>query len=123
VDHHEAGRADNVVQAAEKAVTICTEERKFNITPYYKTSAYSVKAALVYNEYVKRYLNRREAAEDGLKNLKRLAGECEVPGLQTKREEKIKALLEQLDQLRYHLRIPGMKQELRIMPRRIGSQF
>jgi hypothetical protein len=115
--------AENVVQAGEKAVTICTEERKFNITPYYETSASSVKIALVYNEYVNRYLSRREAAEDALKNLSRLAEEYKVPDLATKREEKIKALLAQLDELRYHLKIHGMRRQLRITPRRIGSQF
>jgi hypothetical protein len=125
-DHREealATVADNVVQAAEKAVKICTEERKFNITPYYETSASSVKHALVYNEYVNRYLSRREAAEDGLKNIDRVAKEYNVPGLVEKREEKIKALLAQLDELRYHLKIHGMRRQLRITPRRIGSQF
>jgi len=122
--------ADNVVQAAEKAVQICTEERKFNITPYYKTSASSVKHALVYNKYVTRYLSRREAAEDALKNLEGLAKEIEVPGLVAKREAKIKALLEQLDDLRYHLATSrswgssgGRERRLRITPHRIGSQF
>ena len=115
--------ADNVVQAAEKAVTICTEERKFNITPYYLTSASSVKHALVYNGYVTRYLSRREAAADGLKKHKRHARECAVPRHQTKNEKKLKALLEQLEQLRYHLKIQGMTRQLRITPRRIGSQF
>ena len=125
-EHREAALstvADNVVQAAEKAVEICTEERKFNITPYYETSASSVKAALLYNEYVTRYLSRREAAEDGLKNLQRLSQECDVPALASKREEKIKALLAALDGLRYHLKIQGMRRELRITLRRIGSQF
>ncbi|MFO8011912.1 MAG: hypothetical protein R6X20_01270 [Phycisphaerae bacterium] len=115
--------ADNVVQAAEKAVAICTEERKFNITPYYETSASSVKHALVYNEYVTRYLSRREAAEDALKNLSRLAQEHTVPDLVKKRQEKINALLTQLDELRYHLKIHGMRRQLRITLRRIGSQF
>ncbi len=115
--------AENVVQAAEKAVKACTEERKFNITPYYRTSAASVKHALVYNEYVTRYMNRRNAAEDALKNLEKLAEEFEVPNIQTKREAKVKELLASLDELRYHEMIKGMERKLRIMPRHIGSQF
>ena len=125
-EHKEAALstiADNVVQAGEKAVQMCTEERKFNITPYYKTSASSVKHALVFNEYVNRYLSRREAAEDALKNIKRLAEDQQLPDLVNKRQEKIAALLTQLDELRYHLKIPGMRTQLRITPRRIGSQF
>jgi len=115
--------ADNVVQAAEKAIEICTEERKFNITPYYVTSVASVEHARIYNEYVTRYMTRRNAAEDALKNLEQLADEFEAPNIQTKREAKVKELLASLDELRYHEMIKGMKRKLRIMPRRIGTQF
>jgi len=125
-EHREAALstvADNVVQAAEKAVQICTDERKFNVTPYYKTSATSVKHAIRYNEYVNRYLSRRQAAEDAIENLRRLAKEENLPNLANKREEKLNALLAQLDELRYHLKIPGMRTLLRITPRRVGSGF
>jgi len=118
-----AALADNAIAGAEKAVKICTEERKFNVTPYYINSAASLQHARLYNEYAVRYLERRKAAEDALKNLERLAQEYEVPPLYQKRTEKIKALLAQLDELRYHEMVKGMPRKLRIMPRHLGTQF
>jgi len=114
---------ENIMQAAEKAVKICTEERKFNISPYYEHSAASIAHARIYNEHVKGYLENRKAAEDALKNLERLAKEFEVADLQSKRQEKITERLTQLEELRYHEMIKGMTRKLRIMPRHLGTQF
>ena len=119
-----ASLADNIILSAKKAVELCTRERVANISRYWKTSAASVKHATVYNNYVTQYLGRREAAENGLKNLKIFAAKFGVPALYANREEKeIAPLLAQLDALQYHLMMAGMPQQMRIALRRIGSQF
>ena len=115
--------ADNIMQAAEKAVKICTEERKFNISPYWQGSAATIDHGRMYNDYVKRYLERRKAAEDALKSIQRLATEVGVADLQTKRQEKITERLTELEELRYHEMMKGMTRKLRIMPRHLGTQF
>lgn len=116
--------ADNIIQATKKAVELCTAERAANISRYWRTSAASAKAAVVYNTYATQYLGRRKAAEDGLKNLKTFATTSQVPGIYDKRgETEIAPLLKQLDELQYHVMMLGMPQQLRITLRRIGSQF
>ena len=116
--------ADNIIQAAKKAVELCTAERAANISRYWRTSAADAKVALVYNTYATQYLGRRKAAEDGLKNLKAFATKSQVPGIYAKRAEtEIAPLLKQLDELQYHVMMLGMPQKLRITLRRIGSQF
>jgi len=115
--------ADNAIKGAETAVETCTTERKLTITPYYLTSAASVNSGRVYNEYAARYLARRQAAEDALDNIERLAKDYNVPEIYGKRKEKIDGLKKSLEELRYHLMVPGMPRQLLIAPRRIGSQF
>ena len=116
--------ADNIIKAAGKAVATCTAERNANISRYWKTSASGLKAALVYNNYATKYLERRMAAENGLKNLKTFATKVKAPGIYAKRAPKeIAPLLKKLDELQYHAMMPGMPQRLRITLRRIGSQF
>lgn len=115
--------ADNAILGAEKAVETCTTERKLTITPYYLTSASSVDSGRIYNEYATRYLARRQAAEDALANIERLAKDYNVPEIHGKRKEKIDALKKSLEELRYHLMVPGMPRQLLIALRRVGSQF
>ena len=119
-----ASLADNIILSAKKAVEICTKERVINISRYWKTSAASVKHATVFNNYVTQYLGRRQAAEQGLNNLKIFASKVQAPGLYAKRADtEIAPLLKQLDELQYHLKMPGMTHQLKIVLRRIGSQF
>jgi len=120
--------ADNIIQAARKAVELCTAERIANISPYWKTAGASLKHAMRYNNYTRNYLERRLAAEDGLKNLKTFATKAQAPGIYAKRAEKeIAPLLKQLDALQYHAKMPGMPSGSRQPPRIrlivIGSQF
>ncbi len=111
--------AKNILDAAHKAVEVCTEERKDYISPYWQTSASSVKHAVSYNEMAGRYLIRRRQAEDGLKNLQALAVEKDMEGLFDPNQ--VPPLLKKLEELEYHLPIKGMPRQLRISLRRIGG--
>ena len=118
--------ADNIIQAARKAVELCTAERIANISPYWKTGGTSLKHATRYNNYTRNYLERRMAAEDGLKNLKTFATKAQAPGIYAKRAAReIAPLLKQLDALQYHAKMPDMPlgQPPRIRLVVIGSQF
>ncbi|HUU11061.1 MAG TPA: hypothetical protein VM431_11070 [Phycisphaerae bacterium] len=118
-----ASVADNILVAAQKAIETCTVQRVTNISRYWKTSAAGAQAATRYNNYATQYLGRRQAAEDGLKNLKAWVDTVGAPELYTERAAAIAPLMLQLDELQYHIMLPGMLQRLRIAPRRIGSQF
>ena len=118
-----ASVADNILVAAQKAIETCTVQRVTNISRYWKTSAAGAQAATRYNNYATQYLGRRQAAEAGLKNLKAWVATVGVPELYTERAAAIAPLMLQLDELQYHIMLPGMLQRLRIAPRRIGSQF
>jgi hypothetical protein len=113
--------ADNIMDAARKAAQQCTEERTANVSRYWRTSVADVKTATIYNIYVTKYLGRRQAAEEGLKNLKTLSSRYDLPQIYADRTKEHAALLAQLDELQYHEMLPGMPQKLRITLRRIGS--
>lgn len=114
--------ADNIMKAAHMAVTECTAERKV-LSRYWKTGAASVKVAQVYNTRCGRYLGRREAAGNGLNNLKNWAPKAGIPELYTERAKAMAPLLSQLDELEYHLKMPGMKGKLRLALQSSPSQF
>lgn len=115
--------ADNIMLAARKAAQQCAGERTANVSRYWQTSVADSKTATIYNNYVTKYLGRRLAAENGLKNLKALATKYETPQLFTDCEKEYTPLAAQLDELQYHEMIPGMPHKLRITLRRIGSSF
>jgi hypothetical protein len=117
-----AALADNVFQAARRGVEKCTADRK-DLSRYWQTSAADVKYAVIYNGQVSRYLGLRQAAEDGLKNFRAVSAKFQVPELYTEREKDCAALLAQLEELQYHVLLPGMPRQLKIAPRRIGSPF
>ena len=111
---------ENIVPAAQKAVELCTEERT-DLSGFWRTSAASVKVALQWNEKAKGYLIRRQAAEDGLKNLKALAEKEKTAELY---DEKVAApLVLQLSDLEYHLMMPGMAHRVKIALRKIGGDL
>ncbi len=111
---------ENVVPAVQKAVELCTEERK-HLSGFWRTSAASVRLALQFNEKARAYLIRRQAAEDGLKNLRILAEKEKTAELC---DEKVAApLFVQLADLQYHLTMPWMPQRPKIALRKIGSDL
>ena len=112
--------ADNIMDGARRAVEICTEDRK-DLSRYWLTSTFGIKNALAWNEKASAYLDRRQAAEDGLKNLKPFGGKYETPDLYKEREQAVTDLLAKLDDLKYHEKREGMKERYRIALRKIGS--
>ena len=112
--------ADNITNGAHRAVDICTEDRK-DLSRYWQTSTYGIKAATEWNEKASRYLAMRQAAEDGLKNLQPSADKFEAPELYKERKMKVQDLLAKLEDLKYHLKRQGMKERYRIALRKIGS--
>jgi hypothetical protein len=112
--------ADNIMDAVQRAVEICTEDRK-DLSRYWQTSAYGIKTAMEWNERASRYLAIRQAAEDGLKNLQPFADKFEVPELYKEREMKVQDLLAKLDDLKYHVKREGMKERYQIALRKIGG--
>ncbi|MGB2754431.1 MAG: hypothetical protein WBD75_02265 [Phycisphaerae bacterium] len=112
--------ADNIMDAVRRAVEICTEDRK-DLSRYWQTSAYGTKAAMEWNEKASRYLAIRQAAEDGLKNLKPFGDKYETPDLYKEREQTVTDLLAKLDDLKYHEKRQGMKERYRIALRKIGG--
>jgi hypothetical protein len=116
-----AALADNIMTAGRRGVEKCTRERK-DLSRYWQTSAADARYAAAYNTEVSRYLTTRQAAEDALRNLKVFAAKWQIPELYAERDKDCTALLTQLDELQYHLLLPGMPRQLKIAPRRIGSQ-
>jgi len=117
--------ADNIMDAARRAVEICTEERK-DLSRFAKTSVFGVKTAMEWNEKASRYLAIRQTAEDALGNLKPFGDKYETPDLYKEREQAVTDLLAKLDDLKYHEErqggIRGMPEERhRIALRKIGS--
>lgn len=111
--------AENIMPAVQKAVALCLDERK-DLSAYWRTSTASVKVAVAWNDKAKVYLIRRQAAEDGLKNLKALAEKEKVAELY---DETVSApLLAQLADLEYHVMMPGMPQRPKIALRKIGGE-
>jgi len=117
--------ADNIMDAARRAVEICTEDRK-DLSRYWRTSVYGIKNAQAWNEKASVYLDRRQAAEDALGNLKPFGDKYETPDLYKEREQAVTALLAKLDDLKYHEQrqggirgIPEVRH--RIALRKIGS--
>jgi hypothetical protein len=114
-----AALADNILQAARRAVEKCTTDRK-DLSRMWRTSALDVHYAVNYNGQVTRYHGMRKAATDGLKNLKGFAAGVQVPELYAEREKDCTALLTQLEELEWHLVLPGVPRQL-IAERRVGS--
>jgi hypothetical protein len=116
--------ADNIMDGARRAVDICTEERK-DLSRFATTSVYGIKYAQAWNEKASVYLDRRQAAEDALGNLKPFGDKYEAPDLYKEREQAVTDLLAKLDDLKYHEKRPGtlgMPQvRYRIALRKIGS--
>jgi hypothetical protein len=67
------------------------------------------------------YLDRRQAAEDGLKNLKPFGNKYEAPDLYKEREQTVTDLLAKLEDLKYHEQRQGMKERYQIALRKIGG--
>ncbi len=116
-----AALADNIMEAARKAALQCTQERTANVTRYWRSSTADAKTATIYNAYVTKYLGRRQAAEEGLKNLKTLSTRYDLPQLYADRTKEHAALLTQLAELQYHEAVPGIPPKLLIAQRRVGS--
>lgn len=115
-----ASLADNIMDGGRRAVVLCTEERK-DLSRFWKTSVYGVKYAVAYNEKASVYLARRQAAEDGLKNLKPFGEKYEVPALFQEREQEVTDLLAKLEDLKYHEKRAGMQERYKIALRQIGG--
>jgi len=112
--------ADNIMDGARRAVEICTEDRK-DLSRYWQTSVFGIKYAQAWNEKASVYLNRRQAAEDGLGNLKPFGDKYETPDLYKEREQAVTDLLAKLEDLKYHEQRSGMKERFRIALRKIGG--
>ena len=117
-----ASLIDNIAEAGRKTVSVCAAERR-RISRNYKTAQADSKYAAYWNLQVVSYLKRRQAADDGLKNLKPFAVKFEIADLYTLREKECTELLAQLDGLQYHEVLKGIPAQTRIMPRKIGSPF
>jgi hypothetical protein len=115
-----AALADNILDGAQRAVEICTEERK-DLSRFWQTSVYGIKYAQAYNEEASAYLDRRQAAEDALKNLKPFGEKHAAPDLYKEREPTVTDLLTKLEDLKYHEKREGMKERYAIALRKIGS--
>jgi len=116
------GLAGNVVDGATRAVEICTEQRK-ELSRYWKMSAASIKHAQRWNDLAIVYLTMRQSAVAAIENLERLAAAQQMPELYSGREKEFKGLLEQLDDLQYHLQEPGMKKRYKICLRKFGGML
>ena len=120
-----ASLADNILEAARRAVKICTEERK-DLSRFADTSVYGIKTAMEWNAKASVYLARRQAAEDGLNNLPPFSGKYEVPEILKDRGTEIQDLLAKLDDLKYHEQRPGARGypevRRRIELRKFGSK-
>jgi len=114
--------ADNIMQAARSTVAALTDERR-SLSQMHPNIPPDAKGALFWNTLVGRYLARRQAAEDGLKNLRAFAPRHQAPDLYAEREKEAAELLARLDDLGYHQVGPGIPERARIQPRQIGSPF
>jgi hypothetical protein len=110
---------ENILQVARRTVDKCTTDRK-DLSRMWRTSALNVHWAANYNTQVNRYHAIRKAAAEGLKNLKGFAAGVQVPELYAEREKECTALLTQLEELEWHLVLPGVPRQL-IAERRPGS--
>lgn len=111
--------ADNILEAARRSVAKCTTDRK-DLSRMWRTSALDIHYAANYNGQVNRYHVIRKTAVDAMKNLKGFAAGVQVPELYTEREKDCTALQAQLDELEWHLVLPGVPRQL-IAERRAGS--
>jgi len=75
----------------------------------------------LYNQKASTYLARRQAAEDGLKNVKPFGEKYEAPALYTDREKEVADLLAKLEDLKYHEMLQGMRERSLISLWRIGG--
>jgi len=117
--------ADNILKAARATTTLCAAERK-TVSRYWKTALGDARYAAIWNRQVTGYLRLRQAAEDGIKNLKAFAPRAGVPEVLADRTAECTELLAQLDTLQYHEVLPGkggIPANMRIVPRKIGSPF
>ena len=137
---------DNVLGGAERAVELCTDDRK-EISRLWqsildeaekakkaeeaarkaKTSKPIITlttthpAIRLYNQKASEYLAQRQTAEDTLGNLQPFANKYEVPELYKEQENEVQDLLAKLNDLKYHEKIQGMKEWSLISLWKVGS--
>ncbi len=117
---------DSIKKAEEEAKKAEEEARRARRTllPPSKsplTLATPDPAIRIYNQKASTYLTRRQAAEDGLKNLKPFGEKYEAPALYTDREKEAVDLLAKLEDLKYHEMLQGMKDRCLISLWKVGN--
>jgi len=127
---------DNILDAARKAVDVCTADRK-EISRLWQSILDDLKKAAeeearrakgslpskspltlaaqhpairLYNQKASEYLTQRQVGEDMLGNLQPFAEKYEAPDLYQKSEQEVKDLLSKLNDLKYHEKLQGMKE-------------